>query len=77
MNVVRLVGAHRTSLHAARARAAGAGFAPPPVLSGGMDDVPNGFDVTAARFRVVIERKFLTGAREGRSLSERSRNHEA
>lgn len=55
--------AHRASLEAARARAAGAGFAPPAVLSGEIDDVPDGFDVTGAGLRVEVGREFLTGGR--------------
>lgn len=55
--------AARASLEAARAHAAGSGFAPPAVLSGEMDDVPGGFDVADAGFRLEVGREFLTGGR--------------
>lgn len=59
----------RAALEAARARSAGAGFAPPAVLSGEIDDVPDGFDITGAGFRLEVGREFLTG---GRSAAARA-----
>ena len=55
--------AARAAIRAAEARAGAAGLTPPAVLSAEMDDVPNGFDVADAGFRVEIGREFLTGGR--------------
>jgi len=61
--------ARRAELEAARARAAAVGFASPAVLSAEMDDVPDGFDVADASFRLEVGREFLTG---GRSAAARA-----
>ena len=63
-----LAAAH-AALDAARARTAAAGYAPPAVLSGEMDDVPDGFDVTGAGFKLELGREFMTG---GRSTAARA-----
>ena len=59
----------RADLEAAGSRTAGAGFAPPVVLSGEMEDVPDGYDVTAASFRLEVGRELPTG---GRSAAARA-----
>ena len=61
--------AGRAALEAARARAAAAGYAPPAVLSGEMDDVPGGVDVTGAGYKLELGREFMTG---GRSAAARA-----
>ena len=53
----------RAAIEAARARLDAAGFAAPAVLSGEMDDVPGGFDVGGAGFKLELGREFLTGGR--------------
>lgn len=59
----------RSEAEAARARAASAGFAPPVVLSGEIEDVPDGYDFGAAAMRLELGREFLTG---GRSAAARA-----
>src|SRR5690606_27285481 len=59
----------RAEVDAARARASAAGFAGPFVLSGEIEDVPDGYDLGAAAVRIEIGREFLTG---GRSTAARS-----
>lgn len=59
----------REELAAARARVEGAGFAPPAVLSGEVEEVPRGYDVSGAVIRLEIGREFLTG---GRSAAARA-----
>lgn len=59
----------RSEAEAARARAAAAGFAPPVVLSGEIEDVPDGYDFAAAAIRLELGREFLTG---GRSAAARA-----
>lgn len=55
--------AFRSAATAALARAEAVGFAPPAVLSGEVEDVPGGTDLTGAGFRLEIAREFLTGGR--------------
>ncbi len=55
--------AARAALEAAQARAGAAGYAPPAVFSGEVDDVPDGYDVTGAGYKLEIGREFLTGGR--------------
>lgn len=57
--------AGRAALEVARARADAAGYAPPIVLFGEMDDVPDGLDVTGAGYKLEVGREFLTGGRSG------------
>lgn len=64
----RLV-ARRTAVAAAQSRLRAAGFAAPAVLSGEIEDVPDGIDLTGAGVRVEIGREFLTG---GRSAAARA-----
>lgn len=59
----------RAEVAAARARVSAAGFAGPFVLSGEIEDVPDGYDLGAAAVRIEIGREFLTG---GRSAAARS-----
>ncbi|MEX2608679.1 MAG: TolC family protein [Gemmatimonadota bacterium] len=59
----------RAELESARARAAAAGYAGPVVLSGEIEDVPNGYDIGGAAIRVELGREFLTG---GRSTAARA-----
>ena len=61
--------AARAGTEAARARAVGAGLPVPAVLSGAMEDVRDGYDVTGATFRLEVGREFLTG---GRSAAARA-----
>lgn len=61
--------AQRHALSAAEARLRAAGFAPPAVLSGEIEDVPGGTDLSGAGFRVEVGKEFLTG---GRSASARA-----
>ena len=61
--------AARASLDAARARLDGAGLAPPAVLSGEVEDVAGGRELSGATFRVEVGREFLTG---GRSAAARA-----
>lgn len=55
--------AFRSAATAALARARAVGFAPPVVLSGEVEDVPGGTDLTGAGFRLELAREFLTGGR--------------
>lgn len=55
--------ARRQALSAARARLQAAGFAPPAVLSGEIEEVPGGTDLSGAGFRVEVGKEFLTGGR--------------
>jgi cobalt-zinc-cadmium efflux system outer membrane protein len=57
------VAARRAALEAARARVDAAGFASPAVLSGEMEDVPDGYRVADAGFRLEVGREFMTGGR--------------
>lgn len=61
--------AARASLESAESRLEGAGLAPPLVLSGEIDDVPDGYDVGGATARFEVGREFLTG---GRSAAARA-----
>lgn len=61
--------ARRRALSAAEARLQAAGFAPPAVLSGEIEEVPGGTDLSGAGFRMEIGREFLTG---GRSAAARA-----
>lgn len=55
----------RAYAEAARSRVPAAGAPPPVILSGEMDDVPGGFDVADASFRLELGREFMTGGRSG------------
>ena len=59
----------RAAVEAAIARTGAVGFAPPAVVSGEMEEVPGGFDVADASFRLEIGREFLTS---GRSAAARA-----
>ncbi|MEQ9398926.1 MAG: TolC family protein [Longimicrobiales bacterium] len=59
----------RRALSAAEARLQAAGFAPPAVLSGEIEEVPGGTDLSGAGFRIEIGKEFLTG---GRSAAARA-----
>lgn len=64
--------AGRAELEAARERAEGAGLPPPAALSAEMEDLPGGWDVTGAAYRIELGRELLTGGRgtAARSLAE-------
>lgn len=61
----------QASSAAARARIPAAGAPPPVILSGEVDDVPDGFDVADAGFRLEVGRELMTGGRTaaGRALA--------
>ena len=59
----------RVGADAARARALATGFAAPVVLSGEIEDVPDGYDFGSAAVRLEFARDFLTG---GRSAAARA-----
>lgn len=61
--------AQRSAVAVSQSRLRAAGFAPPAVLSGEMEDVPGGTDFGGAGFRVEIGKEFLTG---GRSAAARA-----
>jgi cobalt-zinc-cadmium efflux system outer membrane protein len=55
--------AQRSAAALAQSRMRAAGFAPPAVLSGEIEDVPGGTDIGGAGFRIEIGKEFLTGGR--------------
>lgn len=59
----------RAAVESAEAHTRAVGYAPPAVLSAEMEDVPGGFDMADASFRLEIGREFLTG---GRSVAARA-----
>lgn len=59
----------RAEVDAARARASAAGFPGPFVLTGEVEDVPDGYDLGAAAVRIEIGREFLTGDRSAAAKS--------
>jgi cobalt-zinc-cadmium efflux system outer membrane protein len=61
--------AQRSAVAVAQSGFRAAGFAPPAVLSGEIEDVPGGTDLGGAGFRVEIGKEFLTG---GRSAAARA-----
>ena len=61
--------ARRTDVDAAQARVQAAGYAAPAVLSGEVEDVPDGYDFPSAAVRLEIGKEFLTG---GRSAAARA-----
>jgi cobalt-zinc-cadmium efflux system outer membrane protein len=61
--------ARRAEIEAAEARLRAAGLAPPAVLSGEIEDVPDGYDLPGAAVRLEVGREFLTG---GRSAAARA-----
>lgn len=61
--------ARRAEIEAAEARLRAAGLAPPAVLSGEIEDVPNGYDLPGAAVRLEIGRELLSG---GRSAAARA-----
>ncbi len=62
--------AQRRGLEAASARTRAAGFAPVSVLSGEVEEVPGGIDVSrAGSIRLALEHEFLSGGRRGASRS--------
>lgn len=62
--------ARRRGLEAASARTRAAGFAPASVLSGEVEEVPGGADVSrAGSIRLSLEHEFLSGGRRGAARS--------
>ena len=58
-----VLAAARATVEAARWRLEGAGLAPPAVVSAEIEDVSNGYDLSAATVRLEVGREYLTGGR--------------